>query len=483
MQTQVWVWGQIAIVMLACAGIDCPGVAQVVPDSTLPVGERSRISGGLDAQIEGGAIQGNNLFHSFQQFSIPTGGSASFNNPANIANILTRVTGTNASTIDGLIRANGTANLFLINPNGIVFGANARLELGGSFLASTADRFVFDNEFGFSASDPQAPPLLTISTPIGLQYGTRLEEVRSQGATLQVPNGQTLALVGGNVAIEGGQLLAPGGRVELAGVAAGEVGLRQQGQEWRLSVPDGLTRADVSIGNNAIVSVHSSGGGSIAITARNFTSTGLETRIRAGIAEGLGTVNAQAGDIDLNATETINLDELLIASDVLEGSIGNAGNINITTGTLSLTNGAEVGAATFGQGNAGDVTITANDAVSFDGVSNGFASGAFSGVLLGAIGQGGNVSITTDTLSLTNSGRVSVSTFGQGNAGDITITARDRVSFDGVDSDGLTSGAFSSVGSGAMGQGGTITVIPRDSQSQMEQNYLSLLKVRVGQAT
>ncbi|KAM3102293.1 filamentous hemagglutinin N-terminal domain-containing protein [Phormidesmis sp. 146-12] len=145
-------------------GLSNRAFAQVVPDQTLPVGERSvvtdissrsQVSGDLNSQINGGAIRETNLFHSFQQFSIPTGGGASFNNPANITNILTRVTGSNVPNIDGLIRANGTANLFLINPNGIVFGANARLELGGSFLASTAEGLKFDNEFKFSATSFQ----------------------------------------------------------------------------------------------------------------------------------------------------------------------------------------------------------------------------------------------------------------------------------------------------------------------------------------
>ncbi|KAM3102308.1 filamentous hemagglutinin N-terminal domain-containing protein [Phormidesmis sp. 146-12] len=451
-------------------------VAQVVPDQTLPVGERSvvtdissrsQVSGDLDSQIDGGAIRENNLFHSFQQFSIPTGGSASFNNAPTITNIITRVTGNNLSNIDGLIRANGTANLFLINPNGILFGANARLELGGSFLASTAESFTFANGFEFSATSPQAPPLLEIGVPIGLQYGSRVGEVRlarsatpqePQGATLQVPNGQTLNLTGGNVAIDGGQLLAPGGRVELAGVAAaGEVGLRQQGQEWRLSVPDGLARADVSIGNDAIVNVRSGGGGSIAITARNLLGTGSGTRIRAGIAEDLGSVEAQAGDIDINATEATNLDEMVISNAVLDGSTGNAGNANITTGRLFLTNGAVVSTAVFGQGNAGNVTITARDAVSLDAVSL-----VFSVVGSGGIGQGGNVTITTGTLSLTNGSQVNTGPFGQGNAGDITITARDAVSFDGVASEGANSsnsGAFSSVAdSEVIGNSGNISI-------------------------
>jgi len=453
-KTQVWMQ-MIAIVLSSNQAL----LAQVVPDQTLPVGERSQVSGDPNTQINGGAIRGSNLFHSFQQFSIPTGGSASFNNPVNIANILTRVTGTNPSNIDGVIRANGTANLFLINPNGILFGANARLELGGSFLASTAEGLKFANGFEFSATSPQTPPLLTISAPIGLQYGSRSGEVRSQGAILRVQNGQTLNLTGGNVAIDGGQLLAPGGRVELAGVAAaGEVGLTQQGQEWRLSAPDGLARADVAIGKNAIVDVRSDGGGSIAITARNFTGTGGETQGSAGIGSDLGAVDAQAGDIDINATEAINLDGMVISNRVPVSSTGNAGNINITTGTLSFTNGGRVSASTLGRGNAGNISITARGRVSFNGVGNIFNSGAFSLVFPGAIGQGGNINITVGTLFLTNGGEVNANTYGQGNAGNISIIARNAVSFDGMGSNGLSSGAFNGVALGAIGNGGNVSI-------------------------
>ena len=171
-----------------------PIAAQIVPDNTLSVGDRSQVSGNANVQIDGGARRGGNLFHSFSQFSIPTGGSAYFNNAATVQNIFSRVTGGSVSNIDGLIRADGTANLFLLNPNGILFGPNASLNLGGSFFASTGDRFQFADGSEFSAVNPQAPPLLTVNVTLGLQVGRNAPNatISNQG-NLAVAQDLTLA--------------------------------------------------------------------------------------------------------------------------------------------------------------------------------------------------------------------------------------------------------------------------------------------------
>ena len=106
-------------------------IAQVVPDNT--VGTTVNLNG-TAFEINNGIRSVNNLFHSFSQFSVPTNGSAIFNNVTDVQNIFSRVTGSQLSNIDGILKTQG--GLFLMNPNGIVFGPNARLELGGSLLGT-----------------------------------------------------------------------------------------------------------------------------------------------------------------------------------------------------------------------------------------------------------------------------------------------------------------------------------------------------------
>jgi filamentous hemagglutinin family protein len=142
--------------------------AQITPDATLGAEHsiiHSGVSNGLPReQIEGGARSGINLFHSFYQFNVGEGQSVYFHNPAGIENIISRVTGGSPSDIRGTLGVSGgTANLFLLNPSGIIFGLNARLDVGGSFVATTANAIQFGTQGFFSSFDPNPLSLLTVN--------------------------------------------------------------------------------------------------------------------------------------------------------------------------------------------------------------------------------------------------------------------------------------------------------------------------------
>jgi filamentous hemagglutinin family protein len=181
-----------AVTILSVALVANPVQAQVIPDNTLPTAVSS-----LDNRnfaIEGGGRSGDNLFHSFSQFSVPTGGAVIFNHPADVRNIFSRVTGGAISNIDGLIQTNGAANLFLLNPSGIIFGPKARLDIGGSFLGTTASQMQFADGVTFSAANPM--PLLTMSLPIGVQMGQNPAGISIQGQGHRLKGSQALAPVG-----------------------------------------------------------------------------------------------------------------------------------------------------------------------------------------------------------------------------------------------------------------------------------------------
>ena len=264
-----WFWhfglaSSLAIGYAIAASRDC-ALTQITPDGTLGA-ESSVVTPSVDPAadvISGGAMRGGNLFHSFEQFSVPTGRAVLFNNGLEIQNIITRVTGSSISNIDGLIRANGTANLFLLNPNGIIFGPNASLNIGGSFLASTASSLNFADGTQFNATAPQTAPLLSVSVPLGLQFGGNAGSIQVQGngqgvrtttdlidtnVGLRVQPNQTLALVGGDVALSGGTLKTAGGRIELgSATGSGRVSLTPTNKGFSLSYDSVPTFGNINL--------------------------------------------------------------------------------------------------------------------------------------------------------------------------------------------------------------------------------------------
>ena len=414
--------------------------AQVIPDGT------TSTTVDVDGTINNGDRAGSNLFHSFSEFSVPTGGQAFFNNSVDIVNIFSRVTGGNLSNIDGLLGANGTANLFLINPAGIIFGENASLDIGGSFFGSTADSIIFpDGEF--SALDADNPTLLTINAPLGLgirdnpaDIVTTYNPTGLSFANFTVNQGQNINLVGGNINLDRSFINAPGGTIELGGLAvSGEVRINSDGS---LSFPEELTRADVSLNNGTVVNVAADNGGSIKVNANNLEILGGST-ILAGIIPGSQVAEAQAGDITINVTENINLESedannpSRIANDVGNFSpigdlltIGSAGDITINTKNLEGNGSFQIRSVSNGEGDSGNINITATEQFSMLGIE-GAGSGILSSVAPSSIGNGADITITTPSLVLSNS-VVATSTIGQGNAGNIFINTRDSISLSNV---------------------------------------------------
>ncbi|MGK7899468.1 MAG: filamentous hemagglutinin N-terminal domain-containing protein [Xenococcus sp. (in: cyanobacteria)] len=448
-------YSTLPLAILGCL-IPVNSVAQVTPDGTTNTIVNQS---GNDFTIEEGSRVGDNLFHSFDEFSVPTLGSATFNNAIDIANIFSRVTGSNISTIDGLLSANGLANLFLINPNGIIFGENARLNFGGSFFASSAESLLFEENAEFSASNPQAPPLLKVSIPIGINFRDNPGNITNQATDvgLEVNTGKTLALIGGNIDFENGQITAPGANVWLGGLS--ESGTVNLTNNFDLNIPDGIARADISFSDGSLVNTASDNGGGITVIGNSITFSEA-SQLLGGIAADSGFSGAEAGDINLSATGAVNLGgDSSIRNQVNGSATGNSGDINVVARSLTLTEGSSFSASTFGRGNAGSVEITARDTITFDGEdSRGFPSGAISQVTSSAVGNAGGVTITTGSLNLTNGGRVDASTFGQGNAGSVEISASDTITIDGEDLGGSSSGAYSQVASGAVGDAVGVTI-------------------------
>ncbi len=192
-----------------------PVCGQIVPDGTLPVNSTIVPTGDTTFAIEGGTPTGTNLFHSFSEFSVLTGTEAFFNNAMTIENIITRVTGSNISNIDGVLRTNGAANLYLLNPNGIIFGPNASLQVNGSFFASSSDRVTFADGIEFSTNTGTGAPLLTVSVPLGIQNNIPQGAI-DNAANLSVGTGQTLSFNATTLRSRG-ELSAPQGTIALFG--------------------------------------------------------------------------------------------------------------------------------------------------------------------------------------------------------------------------------------------------------------------------
>lgn len=373
-----------AAVALAVAGLAWPlaGQAEVVTDGTL--GAVARLTGpDVTVPARLGQRRGANLFHSFARFGVEAGGRVTFKGPEGLENVIGRVTGGEASRIDGTLASSVPgADLWLLNPAGIMFGAGARLDVQGSFHASTAGELRFEDGAVFSALDPSGSAL-SVAPPQAFGFLGAPTGITVDGSLLEVPAGEALSLTGGPIDVAGGKLRAAAGTVALAAMAGpGEVPAL------------GETATGAATGNITL-----SGGARVA--ARG---------------DGGGTIHIRGGQI------------VIAKSNVFADNTGAApprGGIDIEAGKIALTGPGRISAGTFGDGDAGRITVTASDSLSITGDDVLSSTGIFSRVEgTGATGHGGTVTIDrTGTIMLASGGEIAASTLGVGDAGEVTIRA------------------------------------------------------------
>jgi filamentous hemagglutinin family protein len=406
--------------------------AQIVPDSTLPTPTQAIQSGNL-TEISGGTKAGNNQFHSFESFSVPEGNIARFiNNDVLIQNVIGRVTGLSKSEIFGRIEAGGVSsnfNLFLINPNGIIFGPQASLDLKGSFVATTANSIKFGNQGFFDTSTVNDDPSLLTVNPSAFFFNQVRPQAILNQALLEVPSDNSLILLGGNIDVNRGILSAPNGRVELGGLkGVGTVSLSMNESLFRLGFPNDVERADISLTNGSTVDVREKGIGSIALNGENIELSG-RSRLISGISPGFEAVSNQPGEIVLDATHAVILDDsVIVSSTSLPGqfAIGDSGPIFINAGSLSMLNDSGIITYSFSKGNAGDITLNIRDGVTLSGSDETGGPTIGSGILGDAEGNGGNIRIRSSWLLLSD-GIIRSTVEGRGNTGDISIHVDDFI--------------------------------------------------------
>jgi len=477
-------WAQWAALgggwLLTIGGPAMAQVGPIGPDRTLP--EPSRIQTiGDTIQIDGGTRSGGNLFHSFEQFSVPEGITAWFNTAADVQTAIARVTGRQASEILGTLKANGATNLFLLNPNGIVFGPNAQLQVGGAFWASTADGLTFDDGTIFAAGRSGDPPLLSSRVPVGLQLGQQPASIRVLG-TLAVAPTQRLALVGGAIELPGGKAVAPQGRIDLVSAAGGVVRWQPAGA---IDLGTAQRGGAIALGQQAAVDVSGPGSGAIALQGGQVTiqDGSTVTALTQGPIDG-GGVTIGADQLAIAGSDPTGQKPSAIATDTT--GAGRGGDITITTGTLTTQGPALLSASTFGPGPGGNIQVTATEAIALSGIGFRFVNEAIVGgslvglltpdIRLGGLytntaglGDGGSIRLSTPNLTLANGAILFTPTFGAARGGSIAIDAEQ------------INAASSLIATGnsvkSTGAGGTLTI---QTGSLLVQGGTLLLTVTLG---
>jgi len=455
---------------------------QVSPAVALPSGQTQyNITGGTRP---GG---GTNLFHSFGDFNVPTKNIANFLNDSGLAtsNILGRVTGGNISNIFGTIQTQGfgSANLFLMNPAGFLFGPNATVNVGGMVSFTSADYLRLTDNARFNAVPGPADALLTAAPVAAFGFlGSNPAAITVQGSQLSVTPGQSLSLVGGNITIQSGtldtgtvqsaKLSAPGGQINLASVASpGEILAGTLNYAPNVNGQSVGALGSINISQQSSIDVTGNGGGAVLIRGGNFvldnstisanvtapgpinantgaetigsgidiavsgkaeilTGSLLETNVLGNATPGAtyGGTHIKADRIEVIGDPGFNFDNgpfTEIHSTVGSGSTGgNSGPIKLDANSLYFQDFVVLEANTLGAGNAGNIILQTTGNLELNGSIVRSLSGV-PGDANSSQGNAGNVELTSTNgnILMTNGVFMTSQAFGSGTVGNISVNA------------------------------------------------------------
>jgi filamentous hemagglutinin family protein len=385
-----------------------------------------------------GQRAGGNLFHSFGRFNLNNAESATFSGSAGIQNVIGRVTGGQSSNIDGAIHSTVPgANLYLLNPAGIIFGKNASLNVPGSFHASTANYLGFKDNVHFDNSIATPNPVLTTAAPEAFGFlGENPADISltgGQNTVLEIANGKTLSLIGGDINIKNVSLYAPGGQVNLASVGSiGEVGISESELDTasfekmgHINISQGTRIPRVTVGQNvtiANIDVSADKAGKVFIRGGQMVMENVKIESN--------TVNGEGVGIDIGLKDNLNIKgmpetpgiEPTSQASIFTSTLGkgNASDIVFDVdGLIKLTSGAQIISLSGSSGNAGDLIMNANTII-----LEGNDSTANPQIITGALktGHAGNIVLSvTDRLNVSDGAVIASTTSSEGNAGAITI--------------------------------------------------------------
>jgi len=462
----------LTTILAASVAIDLsPTLAQIIPDNTLEK-KSSLIENNHKKEIRGGTDRGTNLFHSFKEFNIRVGEQVYFSPDNKIQNIFTRVTGDQASKILGKLGVLGNANLYFINPKGVIFGANSSLDLNGSFLVTTAQEIIFADGSEFDAVNPNQS-ILTINVPIGLGFTSKPGSIVVEGSghqlsfnfyspvsnanplnTFQVNPGKTLALIGGEIKFLGGVIESSGSSVELAAVANGQVNL-DTSKQWNFDYENVKKFNNISLlDKSAIIEKQ----GKINIYSDRLLVSEGSSLFNQQFTEEPGSININAKHLDIlgGKDETITVypgspqaNELVFQgikvekpfvttiftpSTIFAENLSNfqGGDVTVSAKKVKISDGGQLTVRAF-QGVSGNIFIKTDI---FEGLGTSrtlefpvknIAIPSNVNAISYLQAPSGNIQISSRELLVTGGSNIATATFGEGKGGSVTLNVEDSL--------------------------------------------------------